>query len=332
MGEHGPLVDVIVAVYNVEPYLKRCVDSLLGQDFSDFVITLVDDGSTDGSGAICDTYAASLPDRVRVIHQENTGQATARNRAVARSDAAFIAFVDADDRVSPNYLSALYGAAERAGAGMAAARICTETPRPDGTVSQQFYRVPEPLVMERDQALEAVCLEADSGVSGFLCGKLTRRENMLAHPFPQGRLFEDSYAVWRQVADCGRLACVPEAVYYYWLRVDSTQHKRFEPRHMDLIDAVKDMMDAFRSEGAPPAVLAAGSHKVCRACYVTAYHAADLPYGPFRGICADLVPLMREHWSAACSTGRLDIKTKLLCRLLMMSPPLFFAAVRLTRR
>ncbi len=332
MADGRPLIDVIVAVYNVETYLKRCVDSLLAQDFSDFVITLVDDGSTDGSGAVCDAYAAAAPDRVRVIHQQNTGQATARNRAVAGSDAAFIAFVDADDYVSAHYLAALYDAAERAGAGMAVARICAETVRADGSVSQRLYPVPEPPVMDRDQALEAVCLEAAGGVSGFLCGKLTRRENMLAHPFPQGRLFEDSFSVWRQVADCGRLACAPEAVYHFWIRADSTQHKPFEPRHLDLIDAVKDMMEVFRAEGEPPAVLAAGSYKVCRACYVTAFHAADLSLGPFRRTCADFIPLLREHWAAACSTGKLDRKTRLLCRLLMTSPTLFFALVRLARR
>lgn len=327
MTASKPLIDVIVSVYRVEEYLPKCVQSLLSQDFERFIVTLVDDGSPDGCPALCDAYAAENPGRVRVIHQENTGQAAARNRAVARSEADFIAFVDADDWLSPGYLSALYGAAERTGAGIAAARICTETLRPDGTAVQRLYPEPENGLMDRDQALAALCMEGVSGISGLLCGKLTRREIMLANPFPAGRIFEDSFVLWRQVMASGKLVCVPEAVYHYLQRPGSTQHMRFTPRHMDLLDAVEEMMDAFRAAELPPAVLAAGACKVCRSCYVTAFHAADLPFDGYREACRRIIPLLRRYYPPDGIYAGLRLR----CRLLLTSRTLFYLAVRLAK-
>lgn len=330
MTDNQPLIDVIVPVYNGERYLKTCVDSLLAQDLESYVITLVDDGSTDGSGAMCDAYARERPGLVRVMHRENAGPSAARNAAAARSEAAWLAFVDSDDHVASNYLSALYGAAREFDAAMAVSPLCREYVRPDGSVRRIRPPVMDRRALDRETALTEVLYEQYFGC--FACGRLTRRDIVLAHPLPVGRIFEDSFAVWRQVAACDRVAYIPEAVYFYVQREDSLQHHRFERRHLDLIPAVEDMMSSLRGSGASAAVLAAGSHKVCRACYVTAFHAADLPLGQFRRTCAAFLPLLREHWSAARATGRLDRRMRLLCRLLMTSPTLFFAIVRLTRR
>ena len=102
-----PKVSVIVPVYNVEPYLRRCLDSILAQTFTDFEAILVDDGSTDGSGAICDEYAA-MDNRFMVVHQENKGVAKARLTAFEHSRGELITFIDADDYVSDNYIKHLY--------------------------------------------------------------------------------------------------------------------------------------------------------------------------------------------------------------------------------
>ena len=109
------MISVIVPIYKVEEYLGRCVDSLLQQSFGDFEIILVDDGSPDGCGAICDAYASQDP-RVRAVHKSNGGLSSARNAGlhVARGDV--IAFVDSDDWVSPDFLEAMYVAMEREGA------------------------------------------------------------------------------------------------------------------------------------------------------------------------------------------------------------------------
>ncbi len=108
MKDSCPLISVVVPVYNVAPYLRRCLDSLLAQTFRDFELVLVDDGSTDGSSAICDEYAEAEGRgvAVRVFHQSNTGVSAARNRGMAEARGCYISFVDADDWVEPGFLEA----------------------------------------------------------------------------------------------------------------------------------------------------------------------------------------------------------------------------------
>ena len=104
--EHAPKISVIVPVYKVEKYLPECIESVLAQTFTDFELILVDDGSPDNSGAICDAYAARDP-RIRVFHKENGGVSSARNLGLDHARGEWIAFVDSDDWLSPEYLNRL---------------------------------------------------------------------------------------------------------------------------------------------------------------------------------------------------------------------------------
>ena len=113
-----PLISVIVPVYNVKAYLDRCVESLLGQSYKNLEIFLVDDGSTDGCGKVCDRYAAQDP-RITVIHKKNGGLSDARNAALDAAQGEYYAFVDGDDWVSPYYVENLYRALRKADADMA---------------------------------------------------------------------------------------------------------------------------------------------------------------------------------------------------------------------
>ena len=104
-------ISIIVPVYNTEKYLKRCIDSILSQNYADFELLLVDDGSTDGSGALCDSYQQK-DSRVRVFHQKNAGVSAARNYGVDQAQGEWVCFVDSDDEVLPDYLSDMIKAAD----------------------------------------------------------------------------------------------------------------------------------------------------------------------------------------------------------------------------
>lgn len=112
------MISVIVPVYNVKPYLKKCVDSICNQTYQNLEIILVDDGSTDGSGEMCDEYA-KIDSRVVALHQKNAGQGAARNYGLEKAHGEWIGFVDADDWIDRNYYEKLVQAAETAGADMA---------------------------------------------------------------------------------------------------------------------------------------------------------------------------------------------------------------------
>lgn len=107
MAQKTPLVSIIVPVYQVKEYIGECVESLLAQTYTNLEILLVDDGSTDGSGTMCDGYAAK-DSRVRVIHQENQGLSAARNAGLDRATGEYVAFVDSDDVVMSDYIETLY--------------------------------------------------------------------------------------------------------------------------------------------------------------------------------------------------------------------------------
>lgn len=104
-------ISVVIPVFNVEKYLKRCLDSVLAQTFKDFELILIDDGSTDGSPAICDEYA-QIDQRIRVVHQKNCGSATTRNIGISLAKGDYLVFVDSDDWVEPDYLKLLYNKAQ----------------------------------------------------------------------------------------------------------------------------------------------------------------------------------------------------------------------------
>lgn len=102
-----PYISVIVPVYNVKSLLPRCIDSLLNQQFTDYELLLIDDGSTDGSGDICDKYGKK-DSRIKVIHKSNEGVSRTRNRGIDEAKGEWLTFVDSDDYVTPDYLSSLY--------------------------------------------------------------------------------------------------------------------------------------------------------------------------------------------------------------------------------
>ena len=112
-GENAgtPAVSIIIPVYNAENFLARCVDSVLGQEYTDFELLLIDDGSKDKSGAMCDAYAAS-DSRVRVFHKENAGVSAARNQALSEARGTYIQFLDSDDWMTPDSTKLLVRAAE----------------------------------------------------------------------------------------------------------------------------------------------------------------------------------------------------------------------------
>ena len=112
------MISIIIPIYNSAALLPRCLDSILAQTYRDFTLILVNDGSTDGSGKICDGYAEK-DERIRVIHKENGGVSSARNAGLDAADGEYITFIDSDDAIPPGYLETLYMAASGSGADVA---------------------------------------------------------------------------------------------------------------------------------------------------------------------------------------------------------------------
>ena len=144
------MISIIVPVYNAEKYLNNSIRSVLNQDFLDWELLLIDDGSTDLSPAICDRFAA-LDQRVRVIHKENQGVSVARNTGLENAGGEYIAFMDADDEMKTDMLSTLYSCAEKYNADMVS---CSSGYVVDGKVEREEFGTNELNVYEQKEALK----------------------------------------------------------------------------------------------------------------------------------------------------------------------------------
>ena len=240
-----PKISVIVPVYKAEEYLPACIDSILSQTFSDFEVILVDDGSPDNCLAICQEYAAK-DSRVSVIHQENQGQAAARNHALAQTKSEWICFVDSDDLIHPQTLELLYSAAQRSGAPISMCEMLEgaqlpedfSEPRDDGFE-----------ILSMDEATLVKLHDRDAYPAWVACAKLIRKELIEEHQFREGRVFEDNEAVCHWVCGAKTLAKITHQLYFYRKNPESTTKSTFSLKKLDYLWALKQIIRFYTSIG-----------------------------------------------------------------------------------
>ncbi len=227
-------ISVILPVYNVEEYLRRCVDSVLAQTYTELEILLVDDGSTDACPAICDEYAAK-DSRVQVIHKVNGGLSDARNVGIRASTGRYITVIDSDDYVTPDYVETLYAAIKDTGCAMAIGghRVVYSS-------GSTFDRATgERTVLTAEEALRRMLY--DDGVDVSAWSKMYERHLFDEVEYPVGRLFEDTATTYRLVDLAGRVALVSKPIYRYMVRQNSITGQTFSPRKMELITSTEEM-------------------------------------------------------------------------------------------
>ncbi len=237
----GDLVSVIVPVYGVEEHLRRCVDSLVGQSHEDLEIILVDDGSPDQSGAICDDYARTDP-RVRVIHQENAGPSGARNAGVDLASGKYLMFVDSDDWVHRDLVAHLLEVVDETGADIAGCRLRRMATQDTPTTGESGFGVQ---ALSTRQALGLYAGPLASTMTSP-CAKLFRAELFEQLRFPLGRLYEDEFTTYRAVARADMVALSSAELYYYVVRPESTtQRVQDVPQRLDRVAALIERGEYF---------------------------------------------------------------------------------------
>ncbi len=228
MDKQKPSISIIIPIYNVEPYLHRCVDSLLRQTWADFELILVDDGSPDNCGAICDEYAAANS-RVKVIHKPNGGLSDARNAGLKIALGAYIAFVDSDDWVAPDYLQRMLNALNETGSDICECDIFR-------TNSEETDSVPGmPVVYETAAALEQ--LIHDGVFRQHVWNKLYRREVIADTLFPKGKTNEDEFWTYQVFGNAKKVAKISDVLYFYFQRPGSIMGETYSLKRLDALEA-----------------------------------------------------------------------------------------------
>lgn len=220
-----PLVSVVVPVYMVEDLLRRCVDSILSQSHANLQIILIDDGSPDSSGSICDAYAAQDP-RILVIHQPNGGLSAARNAGLQMATGEYVTFVDSDDWIHQDLVATLLRLSLEHQAAISVGGFCQTSGAPSvndtakQSKSSAKSTLPEVRELTNRQALRE--LMGSNYVNMVVSwGKLYRRNLFEEVNFPEGKYHEDEFVAHHLLERADRVVVTEEPLYYYWQREGS---------------------------------------------------------------------------------------------------------------
>lgn len=222
-----PKISVIVPVYKAEPYFSQCIHSIRTQTYENLEIILVDDGSPDRCGAMCDEFAAQDP-RIRVIHKENGGQSSARNAALAIATGDYIGFVDSDDWIEPHMYQTLY---DRLVAHDAQISVCGgQLEFPDGSISYFNPHYPKDQSLQLFSTLEALeNVIGNQQLTNSLCDKLYHRSILEGLRMSEGQIYEDMELVPQCLEKAQRVVYHPEPYYHYRQTGSSTIRGEFTP-------------------------------------------------------------------------------------------------------
>ncbi len=240
-----PTISVIVPVYKAEQYLHCCVDSILSQTFEDFELILVDDGSPDNSGTICDEYAEK-DKRVRAFHQENKGQAAARNYGVSIANGEWICFVDSDDAIHPQMLACLYDAVKSTHALIAVCDVMRASECPAWKLLQDT----EQTVHHSDNE-ETMLMWLTTGHQCYWipCAKLIHSSLLQQYPFPEGRIYEDNAVVFKWLHEAKVVVDCHTPCYWYRHNPESTTQTGFSVKRLDYLWATEEQICFYSERG-----------------------------------------------------------------------------------
>ena len=311
------LISIIIPVYNVEDYLHYAIESLEKQTYKNFEIILVNDGSTDDSGKLCDEYSEKYSN-VRVFHKENGGLSDARNFGVQQAKGEFITFLDPDDYLEVYSLELLAGIQEMYDCDIVSTRVkATEL----YNVYSNHYLTEENfknvVIMDRDVFLEEAFYDKVATVSA--CGKLYRK-SILEIPFPKGRIYEDLYIISEHVGKANKIVHTPLQIYNYYKRQGSIVNSKFTSKQYDFFDAIAYNRQVIREKFNNVAKLVTainakeviGSFKIIGSAYKTSI--SDV---------YNIRKIIKENSSNILRNKRIRYTFKMKYMLFILSPYMF---------
>lgn len=243
LNTNSQKISIIIPIYNVEKYLKRCLDSLVNQTLHDIEIICINDGSTDNSLEILEEYA-SKDSRIKIINQSNQGLSAVRHNGLKLATAEFIAFIDSDDWIDLDYFEKLYNSATKNNCDIAAATIVRKRP------NSQKYRV--------HYTEEKICNTLEEKINAcripiccYVWNKLYRSELVKNNFFKEGVYFEDVLWTPEVLKQSNKLVTVPDVNYYYRVTKGSIVKTNSPKKQNDSYNAKKYIIEFFEKNNIP---------------------------------------------------------------------------------
>ncbi|MCR4780295.1 MAG: glycosyltransferase [Ruminiclostridium sp.] len=313
-----PLVSVIIPVYRVGEYLVQCVDSVICQTYTALEIILVDDGSPDGCGAVCDRYAEA-DSRVRVIHKENGGLSSARNAGLDIMRGEYVYFLDSDDYIAPDLVEAYVRLVRENDADIVQGTWYEFW----GSIDREPDRsAPGTEVFTSEEATASILM--DSGLGVHAACSFYRAELFSDIRFPEGLLYEDLATTYRVVAKAKKVVLSRDERYYYRLRPDSIMNSPVTEKDMVLLDIVDRVTGDIRK-------MYTGLEDEClrkqTVTYLKLYsRILYAGYNSFADEQRRIKAFIKEHGKSCLASPRINKTDKMKVRLFRAGKPLFFLA------
>ncbi|MDY5647228.1 MAG: glycosyltransferase family 2 protein [Lachnospiraceae bacterium] len=311
------LISVIIPIYNVENYLRRCVDGIRSQTYRNLEIILVDDESPDGCGAICDAYALE-DDRIRVIHQKNRGLSGARNAGIDAARGDYLVFVDSDDYVTEDFIGRLYEALVSTGSDLAQCKwnYVQGGPIPDPALDTGTITVYTGTQMMANLYIP------DGAYYVVAWNKLYRKELFEGIRYPEGRIHEDEATTYKIYDRIGQAAMIDSCMYGYFTGNDSITRGKFSRKRLDWAWAVHERIlfleDKTRYEHLMPAALKAFADGCIDLYFKCARYLPDAKEEK-----AQMRNYVRESLKRCAGYGGFPVRTALGYRLFLTLPGLY---------
>lgn len=321
----GPVISIVTTVYDAKDYLPATVKSILGQTFRDFELLLVEDGSPNGCGELCDELAKTDP-RIRVFHKPNGGPASAANVGLDNARGAYIGFVDSDDLIEPDMYERLYAAIQATGARIAA---CT-----GDAIDEAGEPIPDrPVAIRRHGVMDARDLLLETFQTGSFYGPLSWNKLFDIRTFrdkgvryDESMFFGDDASVLHLVFEGERAVCLPDVLYHYRARRGQMTAAAFPPRKLDDLRMYRDWLDYYARDGKDGELYRWAVSWYARVFYTFVCLAGDA------GVLGDLragfrahLPALRRLWPDIARCPYLSMGQKLRAALVCADPGFAYA-------
>lgn len=301
------LISVIIPVYKIENYIGHCVESVLAQTYQNLEVILVDDGSPDSCGIICDSYKEK-DGRVVVIHKENGGLADARNAAIDIAKGEYLTCIDGDDYVEPDYIEYLYRLLEDADADISCCGHMKVDEDGNATPSRRKKHLGT-LTFTREEALaEMLC---DHTLSNSAWAKLYKASLFSKVRYPKGKLFEDMFTTYKLIAGSHRVVYGEERKYDYLIRKTGLLTTAKAHKRMDVIEAEEEIL-TFARNNYPGLVRAARNRMFESAIVGLTFFDLKTKDDTLKADIGVLWKIIKKNRFGALTDGRIDIKYRLM--------------------
>ena len=316
-------ISVVIPVYNVEDYLHYAIESLVNQTHKNFEVLLINDGSTDNSGKLCDKYAQEY-DWIRVFHKENGGLSDARNYGVLKATNEWIFFLDPDDYIEPFTFELLTLIRAKYQADLISTKVQT-TNEYEKYFAEQFNLESSQRVT-KEEALELMLEDKVATVSA--CAKLYKKQILEMRPFPVGKIYEDFFVVAEHLRLAEQIVISPVVTYHYYRRPGSIVQSQFTDKRFDFFEAGEYNRNQIKQFYSGNSVEKALNLKIVQGSFHISEAAASTDTKALRNI----VKKVRSFYWSIIFDSKASVKFKVKYSWFLLTPNLYCRIKKMLKR